>query len=70
MEEVLLKKSRFGDSQIMEVLKRADTGPPRPNCCLLNRIQTKGASTEWTWLDTDKHSKTERLQDCCRPRAP
>ena len=56
------------DSKLLETARTRDT--PRQNCYPLNRIQSKGVSMEWTWLDTDKHLKTERWLGCCRPRAP
>jgi len=58
---------------ITAALEAADSRlqvPPRQNCCPMNRFQSMGASMEWTWLDTDKHLKTERWPGCSRPRAP
>src|ERR1035437_5656216 len=44
--------------------------PPRHNSCRLHRTKNPGAAMkDRSWHDTDKHSRTERLLGCCRPKA-
>ena len=43
--------------------------PPRQNSCRASIHQPRGGHEGRTWLDTDRHRKTERWRGCCRRRA-
>ena len=61
-----MKKSRFSDSQIMEVLKRADAGVKVPDLC---RELGVSSATFYKWrakfggMDTSMMSRMKELED-------